>query len=113
MVGNLLAGVCGKFDVKLLHDVSQLLRATLKTTPPAELEAHLVAALSRDYFLLGDSAKSAAMAFFHKCVLESLEDISELSRFLDDIWEIHQNEDTEALPTSDVVERFVRKYKRL
>jgi hypothetical protein len=93
----------------MLQGVAELLTATLNTIPPSELESHLVATLRQDYFLLGDPAKHTTLAFFQRCVQQRLA-ASDLNGFLDDLWEIHQVEDAESLPTSDVVARFILKY---
>lgn len=94
--------------MKMLPKVAELFIATLTSTPPAELETCLVAALRRDFFLLGDPAKHATMSFFHKFVQQRPNEAN-FESFLNDLWEIHQVEDSEALPMSDVVERFIRK----
>jgi hypothetical protein len=76
-----------------------------------ENEESVVAALSRDYFLLGDPAKNTTLAILNRCS-HNIVSAPELAVFLESMWCLHQVEDTlaTALPGSDSVRRFLRMY---
>lgn len=95
----------------MLHDVAALLITVLSTAPPTDIEAHIVAALQSDYFLLGDHARRVTLSILRRCQRRQMS-ISALGKFLGELWEIHQVEDSESLPTSDIVASFVHKYSR-
>lgn len=109
VIDNLLSAACGSCDVSMLHDMAALLITILSTAPPNDVETHLVTALQSDYFLLGEDARHVTLSVLRKCQRRQMS-ISALGRFLDELWEIHQVEDTESLPASDIVAGFVRKY---
>jgi hypothetical protein len=94
-----------------MGDAAELLCALARGGTAGENEASIVAALSRDYFLLGDPAKNATLAILNKCS-HNIVSASQLAVFLESLWRLHQVEDTlaMALPGSDSVRRFLRMY---
>jgi hypothetical protein len=85
------------------------LTSLLTFLPAADAESHVIAALHHDYFLLGDQAKNLTLRVLARSSQRQLSS-ADLSRFLSDVWELHQVEDAEALPYSDLVMRFFRLY---
>lgn len=106
----MIAGACGRYDSNLLDDVSELLVSILKTTPPGEVESHLVSALRQPCLLCGDEAKDATLSFFTKCAQQGWP-MDDVKYFLDELWIIHQAEDEGSLQNSDIVAQFINKYQ--
>lgn len=108
-INRLLMGCCGRYEYSIIGDAAELLCALARIGAAGETEAIVVAALSRDYFLLGDPAKNATLAILNRCS-QNLLTAPELAVFLEGLWRLHQVEDTVALPSSDSVRRFLRMY---
>lgn len=111
-IGRLVLGSCGKYEHKVLADVAELLTLLLRTSSTRETEAYLVASLRQDHFLLGDRARNVALGILIRSgvVQQNALSSSDLALFLEDVWQLHQSEDTDALPGSDEVARFVLRY---
>ena len=112
-MGRLLLGMCGKFEYKTIGKAADLLVSLLRTAPSSETGAQLVASLRQEYFLLGDPARNLALSILTRCgnsQSQSQVQSSHLTNFLQDVWRLHQVEDTDSLPLSDEVARFLRKY---
>jgi hypothetical protein len=105
-------GSCGKYEYKVIADAADLLALLLRTTSTSETEAYLVASLRQDHFLLGDRARNVALGILIRSstVQHNPLTSSDLALFLKDVWQLHQIEDTDALPGSDEVARFLLKY---
>lgn len=107
-----MLGSCGKYEYKTLADVAELLSLLLRTTSTSENEAYLVASLRQDHFLLGERARNVVLGILTRsgAVQHNPLTSSDLALFLKDIWQLHQIDDTDALPGSDEVARFLLKY---
>jgi hypothetical protein len=106
----LMEGFCGKFCRNLLESASHLFHALMITLPPSnDVENRVVSALQQDYFLLGDKARMATLSVLGRCTQNQVT-AADLNIFWDTLWELHQVEDTAALPSSDSVARFVQRY---
>jgi hypothetical protein len=110
-ISRLLMGCCGRYEYSIMGDAAELLCALSRVGAVGENEASVVAALSQDYFLLGNPAKNATLAILNRCS-QNLLTAPELAIFLESLWRLHQVEDTSssALPGSDSVLRFLRMY---
>ena len=111
MIDRLLSAICGKCDVSMLHEIASLLNTMVNTASPSDVEAHVIATLRGDHFRLGEPAKHVTLSILQQCQQHKLS-LSLLQTFLHEVWEIHQAEDSESLPTSDVVATFIHKYTR-
>jgi len=113
-ISRLVLGTCGKFEYTVIGMVADLFVALIRTTPlSSETEAHLTASLRQEDFLLGDPAKILTLSILSRCGSTQNNNplrSSDLATFLEDVWQLHQVEDTDALPLSDEVARFLRKY---
>jgi len=109
---HLVLGSCGKSEYTVIGDIAGLLVAFIRTAPPNEIEPQLVAALRQDDFLLGDPSKNVALSILSRCGINQTNPLCpcDLETFLQDVWRLHQVEDTDALPLSDEVARFLQKY---
>jgi hypothetical protein len=107
-INRLLMGCCGRYEYSIMGDAAELLCALARVGAAGETEASVVAALSRDYFLLGDPAKNTTLAILNRCS-QNIMSAPELAVFLESLWRLHQVEDTlaTALPGSDSVRRFL------
>ena len=108
-VNRLLLGCCGKYENRLIGDAAGLLSSILRVPLSSDVQADIVAALQQDYFLLGDESKNVTLGVLRECSRNSMS-LSDLTLFLGEVWGLHQVEDTEALPGSDAVARFIKKY---
>jgi hypothetical protein len=106
-INRLLMGCCGKYEYSTIGDAAELLCALVRIGPAAETEANVVAALSQEYFLLGNPAKNATLMILNRCS-QNLMSEADLAIYLEGLWHLHQVEDTSALPSSDSVARFLR-----
>jgi hypothetical protein len=110
-INRLLMGCCGRYEYSIMGDAAELFCALARVGGAIEIEASIVAALSQDYFLLGDPAKNTTLAVLKRCSHSNVYP-PELAVFLESLWRLHQVEDTlaTALPGSDSVRRFLRMY---
>jgi hypothetical protein len=106
ILSRLLLGVCGKMKRDLIGDAADLLTVILQETYVQEIDAQLMAALCQDFFLLGDPARKTVLTVFHRCATREVHSAA-LASFLDTIWELHQVEDTDALPGSESVAKLI------
>ena len=110
----LLRGSCGKFEYTVIPDVANLFVALLRTASPNESEALLTNCLRQlDDFLLGDAAKKVSLSVLSRLSSDNQENplcVCDLEKFLQDVWQLHRVEDTDALPLSDAVARFLEEY---
>ena len=107
-----MLGSCGKYEYEVIADVAELLTLLLRTTSTTETEAYLVSSLRHDHFLLGERARNVALGILMRsgAMQHNPLNISSLALFLQDVWQLHQIENTDALPGSDEVARFLFKY---
>jgi hypothetical protein len=94
---------------ELIGDVADLLTAILQETFVQEIDAQFMAALWQDYFLLGDPARKTVLTMFHRCAKREVNS-SILASFLETVWELHQVEDTDALPNSESVAKLILQF---
>jgi len=109
IIRSLLLGCCGKMNRGLIGDAAELFVAILQVSSIKDAEANIVSALHQDFFLLGDPARNASLAVFGRSTDRTAKS-TELASFLEELWELHQVEDAGALPSSDAVAGFLRKY---
>lgn len=105
----LVLGLCGKFNHDVIDSASLLLHDMLQAVPSTEIETRIVAAFRQDSFILGEPARAATLAVFSRCAQHQI-NARDLTIFLEQFWELHQVEDAEALPNSDTIIRFLRRY---
>lgn len=119
IISGLVVGSCGKLRAVNLDDAASLLRrillvsssteSTSASTSYEETQSNLLQALASEHFLLGNNGRNACLHFLTK---SSRSDVTKevLSKFLHDLWELHQTENAEAVAESDAVAKFCRKY---
>lgn len=105
---RIIAGSCNKFQFTAIADAAELLSVLLKSAPRPDVEALIISALQNEHFLLGDPSKNLTVAILKRVAADWT--AKYLTSYLEEIWELHQVEDTDALPSSDVVAAFLRKY---
>jgi hypothetical protein len=111
VIEYLLLGCCGKFERSTVADAAFLLYAMLSKSPVNEVEQQFVTTLNQEVFKLGEPAHQLVLQILGKSAQGQLNS-SQLYLFLEDVWDIHQAEDTDALPNSDLVAYFLRKYNK-
>lgn len=108
---KLLFGVCGNYPRELTSDVAELVRLLLVASSDAE--SMLVTSLQLDHFYLGTYAKRAVLSFCLRAAISHEVTSHDLAQCLEDVWLLHQSEDTDALPSSDAVAQLLHKYSIL
>lgn len=89
-----------------------ILALFLRASNVSDIQSVLVMSLQQDLFLLGDRAKDVTVL----ALLRWAESFDTSTRrdnnrlFLEEIWRLHRAEDTDALPASDAVARFIKMY---
>lgn len=108
---RLVGGICGKLDRGLIANAAELIASILTRTPDShEFDIQMSSILLQNgSFCLGKQAELTTLSAFRRCSQGQLS-TTELAIFLQDIWDLHQVEDTSVLPFSDQVARFVRRY---
>ena len=102
---------CAKIAFNQLRDVTELVLILLRTSNLSDVKSILLTAFAQDQFLLGDRAKDAAvMTLFRWSDGLNQMQHDDCQDFLEEIWKLHQVEDTDSLPASDAVDRFIRRY---
>jgi len=96
-------------DRCLILDTAELLTAILQGSAGKNAEGDIVSALHQDSFLLGDQARNTTLSVLGRCA-ERLMTSTDLTCFLHEFWELHQAEDVDALPNSDSLAQFLRRY---
>jgi hypothetical protein len=110
-MSRLIVGTCGKFDFNVLGDVAQILLILLRTSNSSDIKSTLLSSLQEDHFLLGDEAKNATFStLFRWADNSNLSHLDSRRLFLEDIWKLHQVEDSDVLAASDEVARFIKTY---
>jgi len=112
LIVRLVVGSCGKLNAGALDHASGLLKRLLVLTakPTEELKSALVRALSDESIHLGARGKEVALDFLLLSCQDSEISEEDCSRFVHDLWSLHQVEIPESLPNSDAVARFCRTY---
>ena len=116
-MGRLFLGLCGKCEYKVIEFIIKLFTLLLVDANASEINQLMVASLQHEHFLLGDLAKSACLSTIIRYV-EYSNDVHQrnnmldpfMTTFFESIWKLHQVEDTDSLPASDEVLRFVQLY---
>lgn len=113
-ISQLILGLCGTYEYKMIEDVGQLFMLLLITSNPKDIESILIKSLQQDQFLLGDEAKNVILTTFLRCTnsitINNQLDPEIITEFFEKIWKLHQVEDTDSIETSDEVARFIHKY---
>lgn len=107
IVEGLLFGICGAYNHTLIPEAGELMFATLRQTPLVDIESYLTSALQHDWFRLGDEARRATVLFMLNCAQQNGM-VSHMSVVLERIWDIHQVNDSDSLPSSDAVQQLLR-----
>lgn len=107
IVALLLAGICGVLHPTLLDPAASLLYTILRVSGE-EGRWFYEAGLQQEQFKLGDVARLSISNFLARCSLgeassESLMEIAE------DVWELHQHSENNAVSESDQVVEFIQK----
>lgn len=107
---RLLVGCCGSYSFSVTSEAAELIAALMQSSPSsADLEAVIASALRQDCFLLGEQSRRVAIVVLSRCAQNQL-NASDVRLFMEDLWRLYQVDDKDALPYSDVVAGFVRKY---
>jgi hypothetical protein len=109
MIRSLIHGFCGKYDFTSVASGAKLLFLLVRSYPSTDIEADLRLSLQQDWFALGDEAKNATLGILGKCA-QGLTQPSDLAAYFEQVWKIHQAEDSVALACSDAVSFLVAKY---
>jgi hypothetical protein len=80
-------GCCGRYEYSIMGDAAKLFCALARVGAAGEIEESIVAALSRDYFLLGDPAKNTTLAVLNRCSQSNVSP-PELAVFLESLWRL-------------------------
>jgi len=107
---TLVTGICGIFPREVIEPAAGLLAVILKISPPEEAEASSVEALGQEQFRMGDEAREASLHVLANCARGTCP-LSTLTEFADDLWQLHQCDDTGAVAGGDEVIRFAKKYR--
>jgi len=110
LISTLIYGACGIFPREALDPAANLLYSVLRSTPSEEAGRSAIAAVQRESFVLGDQARNATIITLGKCA-QGRAPMSLVMDLFEDLWEIHQNDDTGGtVAGSDVVVQFAQKY---
>jgi hypothetical protein len=109
MIRSLIHGFCGKYDFTSVASAAKLLFLLVRAYPSTDIEADLRLSLQQDCFMLGDKAKNATLCILGKCA-QGLAPPADLAAYFEQVWKIHQVEDTVALAGSDAVAFLAAKY---
>jgi len=109
MIKLLLMGSCGRFQYQLVEPAGDLLAAIMREAPAADTEGYIRSALQEDFFGLGNEAKNTTLTLLGR-VTNKVLNPCDLVGFLQEVWQLHQAEDNEALPGSEAVARFIKTY---
>lgn len=107
---RLLLGICGKMKRELIGDAADLLTAILQEAFVQEIDAQLMTALRQDCFLLGDPTRFTVLSVLHRCAQREVNS-AVLASLFESIWDLHQVEDSDALPSSESVARLIQQFK--
>jgi len=109
VIQRLLLGSCGKMNRSLIGEGAELLVTILQGADVNDSESAIISALNREVFFLGDSAMDMALSIFRRAARRLVQS-KDLAIFLEDVWDLHQVENADALPGSEAVARFLRKH---
>jgi len=109
----LLLGSFGKISYSAIKDVSLLLHSLLRSGACSSSESRLIliSALTHKYFRLGKIAGNIMLNILERAARNEITSTI-LTSVLEEIWELHQIDDTHFLENSDVVARFVTRYSQ-
>eukprot|EP00980_Cylindrotheca_fusiformis_P008551 scaffold1813_cov109-Cylindrotheca_fusiformis.AAC.9 len=107
---SLVVGGCGKLNSTSLDNAARFLRCILMTSRSLEeIKSNLVHAIGNDNVFLGVRGKEVTLEFLLRSYRNENSD-ADVSDLFHDLWELHQIETPEALPNSDAVVHFCKKY---
>lgn len=98
-------GICGKYHQSLLAPSAKLLYAAVRSFPPNEMHTCLMPAIQQSRFRLGEQAQRVALQVLDGCAQGTVP-LSTLNKLVNDVWDLHQVDDCEAIADSDIVTRF-------
>jgi len=105
MIMAVVDGICGRFHHSVLEPSANLLYAAVRSYPPAEMHKCLLPAIQQARFRLGEHAQRVALQVLDGCA-QGIIPLSTLRELVDDVWDLHQVDDVEAISDSDIVARF-------
>lgn len=105
MIMAAVDGICGKFHQSLLEPSANLLYTAVRSFPPSEMHTCLLPAIQQSRFRLGEHAQRAALQVLDGCAQGTVP-LSTLKNLVDDVWDLHQVDDVEAIADSDIVASF-------
>lgn len=109
LLRDILQGCCGRFERQRVLTCSELLEALLQLFQWSEIESDLMSALEQGCFKLGSPCIQLTHRILQRVVQAELKS-TEISNFFEQIWDLHQVDDTDALPESDAVFLFLRAF---
>jgi len=110
LLSALITGACGIFPREVLDPAGSLLHSMLRSTEAIEAERICTQALQNESFRLGDDAKRATLLTLGKGTRDSISS-SVLMDLLDDLWTMHQSDDTGGTVSGgDAIISFAKKY---
>lgn len=105
MIIAVVDGICGKYHRSLLELSADLLYTAVRSFPPADMHRCLLPAIQQARFRLGEHAQRVALQVLDGCA-QGIIPLSTLKDLVDDVWDLHQVEDVEAIADSDIVASF-------
>jgi hypothetical protein len=105
MIMAVVDGICGSYHHSLLAPSADLLYTAVRSFPPAEMHICLLPAVQQARFRLGERAQRVALQILDGCS-QGIIPLSTLKELVDDVWDLHQVDDVEAIADSDIVARF-------
>lgn len=105
MIMALVDGICGKYHQSLLEPSANLLYTAVRSVPPVEMHMCLLPAIQQSRFRLGEQAQRVALQVLDGCAQGTVP-LSTLRNLVQDVWDLHQVDDVEAIADSDIVTRF-------
>jgi len=102
---RLIRGTCGSFSVEIIDPAALLFFQLLKTTQQVYHESLLVTALRQERFRLGDEARIISLK-----VLSNAADSIVVMDFMQDLWYMHESDDTGSVAGGDAIKRLERKF---
>ena len=96
----------------VIGHAAHLMRSVVCATPPTEeMRSSAIQALKSEQFRLGDEARQVLFAVLEGLVKGEVQ-LEGFTLVLEQMWELHQLDEIESLECTDVVARFVKRFRR-
>jgi len=106
----LIAGACGLFPREVLDPAGSLLHSILKSTEASDAERICISAVQKESFRVGDNARHTVLLTLGRGTQGTIA-ASVLMDLLDDLWSMHQNDETGGtIAGGDTILSFTKKY---